>query len=525
MPEQIPVLTASESKALDQQAIVGLPDSFTLMHRAAEAAVQWLDLRDERSAAVYVGPGNNGGDGWVIAGLLRRLGWNVSVCMPEEPRTPDAQRARAGAEADGAFTVPTGSEALVIDALLGTGASGAFRGDIAESVTAMRHANRPVIAIDIPSGLDATTGEDAGAVPAQCTLTFGSVKRGQLLRRDLVGALVVLDIGLPAAPVGTPHMMHGALLDAWLPHLRPTAWKGTRGRVAIVGGDAGMAGAVILAARAAHASGAGMVRADVDAASATALQVAAPFATVGTWSAHAPTSGAGQWADAMVIGPGLDGTRASVRAAVVRLLHAYDGPVVLDAGALTAFARREVDAVHDGDDSHDADGNAVQQLRHALHGRPALLTPHIGEFTRMFPAGAAPADRFTAASVLARALHATVLLKGVPTVVAAPDGTSFVSAAGNVALAVGGSGDVLSGVAGALLAQGLAPAQAGACAAHVHGCAAERAVQRHEGRWRGVTIDALLAELAHTWPGIASDAAPWPPRPNVLMHLDPVPFK
>ena len=529
MPETIPVLTAAQSKELDARTIAALSDSYTLMHRAADAAAEWLHTRDERSAAVYVGPGNNGGDGWLIAGLLRTRGWTITVQVAGEPRTADAQRARAEAERDGPFGTPTGSEVLVIDALLGTGASGALRGDIAAAVEAIRASGTPVIAIDLPSGLDASTGEDAGAVAAQATLSFGSVKRGQLLRRELAGQVVVLDIGLAAPEPGTPRMVTGADVAAWLPAVRPDAYKGTRGRVAIAGGEAGMAGAVILAARGAHASSAGMVRADVGMVSQLALQVAVPFATVRTWPDIDPLGGLTprdlDWPDAMVIGPGLDGTRAGIREAVLRLLHAYHGPVVLDAGALTAFAWRDAAAaVDDGNDAPDADHDALQALRFALRGRPALLTPHIGEFTRLFAPGAAPSDRFSTPLALARTLDATVLLKGVPTVIASPDGDVLVSAAGNPALAMGGSGDVLAGIAGALLAQRITPLHAGATAAFVHGLAAERAAFFNDG-WRGITMDMLLAELSRCWPGVGDQATPWPPQPNVLLRLLPVPTR
>ena len=528
MPEPIPVVSAAQSQELDARTSEALPDSYTLMHRAANAAAEWLHTRDERSAAVFVGPGNNGGDGWLIAGLLRARGWTITVHVAGEPRTADAQRARAEAEREGPFDVPTGSEALVIDALLGTGATGPLRDGIAAAVAAMRASGTPVMAIDMPSGLDATTGDDAGAVPAQVTLSFGSVKRGQLLRRELVGRVVVLEIGLLAAEPETPRMVTGAEVAAWLPALRPDAYKGTRGRVAIAGGEAGMAGAVILAVRGAHASSVGMVRADVGMMSQLALQIAAPFATVRTWPDADPLGGLSPrdlaWPDAMIIGPGLDGTRPGIRDAVLRRLHAFTGPVVLDAGALTAFAWQPPADVNDGDDAPDADHDALQSLRFALRGRPALLTPHIGEFNRLFAPGTAPTDRFAAPVALARALDATVLLKGVPTVIAAPDGSTLVSATGNPALAMGGSGDVLSGIAGALLAQGIAPLRAGAMAAFVHGLAAERAAFFNNG-WRGITMDMLLAELSRCWPGIGDGIAAWPPQPNVLLQLPPVPTR
>lgn len=246
----------------------------------------------------------------------------------------------------------------------------------------------------------------------------------------------------------------------------------------------------------------------------TAVQVAAPFATAQAWTRHHYTVQDLKWPDSLVIGPGLDGSLDAVRDGVLALLHAYDGPVLLDAGALTAFAHRARRPVDDGDDTDRGADDALHLLRAALRGRPALLTPHLGEFSRLFAPGSAPLDRFTAPAQLAQLLHATVLLKGVPTVIASPEGTTLVTATGNPALAMGGSGDLLSGMAGALLAQGLSPLHAAAAAAVAHGVAAELAAHALGG-WRGVTMDFLLQTVAHAWR--ADDAV----SPN-SKHLAPL---
>lgn len=506
---RVAVTTAEESRALDARTIATLPDSYTLMHRAASIAADWLDQQLWRSAAVYVGTGNNGGDGWVIAGLLRDRGWMITVHASGEPKSSDARRARREAERGGRFASPTGSEVVLVDAVLGTGAVGAPRDgalDALDAIRAQRSASSVVVAIDIPSALDADTGEDDGALAADVTLTFGSMKRGLLLRREIAGAIHVLDIGLVAADVTAPMLVSADAVRAWIPEMRSDAYKGTRGRLAIVGGASGMAGAVILAARGAEASGVGMVRADVAAASQLAVQVAVPSATVQTW--HADWSGVDtDWPHAMVIGPGLDGSREELRAQVLALLGTFTGPVVLDAGALTAF---RAGRAADGEDIEDAGGGPLahlEALRHALRGREVLLTPHIGEFNTLINrvttarSHVAPslAARFDAPTALAAFLGATVLLKGVPTVITAPDGRRLVSAAGNQALAMGGTGDLLSGIAGALLAQGVPAFHAGAAAAWVHGTAAERAVQHH-GSWRGVTMALLLRQVSNVWP-------------------------
>lgn len=525
-PPGVPVVTADGARDLDARTIATLPDSFTLMVRAATAAAEWVDQREERSAAVFVGPGNNGGDGWLIAGLLRERGWTVTVHASTAPRTADAQRAREAAERAGPFGAPVGNESVLIDAVLGTGTSGAPRDEPASAIAMIRMtrdgAARPVlIAIDIPSALDATSGIDHGAVAADITLTFGSVKRGQLLRRDLVGELQVLDIGLVPASSDTPQMVDAPSVRRWVPALPADAWKGTRGRLAIVGGGAGMAGAAIIAARGAHASGVGMVRADVETASMLALQIAAPFATVHHLRAHDWSRIDVRWPHAMVIGPGLDGASHALRAQVLALLHAFDGPVLLDAGALSAFQWREASDLHETDVADGTHADPLDALRHALRGRPALLTPHVGEFERLFAPGTAPRDRFEAPVMLARRLNATVLLKGVPTVIASPDGEVCVSAAGNAALAMGGTGDLLSGIAGALLAQGLSPLHAGAAAAWVHGTAAEQTTVEHGG-WRGVTMELLLHEVSNVWPRLSAHTHS---PPHTLLELSAVPAR
>ena len=520
---RIAVVTADGARELDARTIATLPSSFVLMQRAAQAAAEWLHAREWRSAAVFVGTGNNGGDGWLIAGLLRERGWTITVHASGEPRTDDARRARIDAEREGPFAMPTGHEAVMLDALLGTGSAGTPRAEVAEAMSAIRAragGHCAVVAIDLPTGLDATTGADTGAVPAAITLTFGSVKRGQLLRRDLVGELVVLNIGLVEADVETPRLVTSENVLDWLPAVPANAYKGTRGRVAIIGGEAGMAGAVILAARGAHASGAGMVRADVDAQSAFPLQIAAPFATVKTWRSESWRDIDSSWPDAMVIGPGLDGTSPHIRERVLELLHRFTGPVVLDAGALTAFRsvpQSDIDEV----DVADGTDDGLDSLRDALSGRPALLTPHVGEFERLFSPGEAPTDRFDAPRALARVLNATVLLKGVPTVLASPDGSRYVTATGNPALAMGGTGDLLSGIAGALLAQGLSPLHAGAAAAWVHGTAAEHATTHH-GSWRGVTMDLLLHEVSNVWPRLVAHTSH---SPHTLLSLPAVPCR
>jgi NAD(P)H-hydrate epimerase len=257
-----------------------------------------------------------------------------------------------------------------------------------------------------------------------------------------------------------------------------------------------MAGASILAARAALKSGVGMARAVVHPASVPPLQTSVPAALTRPW----PDSDAdlqesiGEWANAVVIGPGL-GRASDTRARVERILRAWRGPVLLDADALTVF---------------EGDAPALGSL---LGGRKAIVTPHVVEFSRLSGKSvqeilAAP---FDVGRELASTLGCVVLLKGVPTVLTAPDGRSLVSAAGTPALATGGSGDVLTGIAGTLLAQIDDPLDAAACAAWIHGRAGELAGSRGA---RGTSIDDVVEQLANVWSEPVSR-----PRPPILAEL------
>ena len=489
----VPVVSAPQAAARDRAAIAAGVPSRVLMQRAGAAAAGEIcrryGARLAGGVAVYAGPGNNGGDGWVVAGALAAAGVPVRVAAAGEPRTDDARAERAGALPLLADAAPEGGEAVVVDALLGTGSRGAPRGAVGEAlarVSAAGARGAAVVSLDVPSGVDATTGGADGAVRAELTLTFGTMKRGLLAARDHCGAIAVLDIGLGAHAAladGAPSLVTAAWVRERLGALPADAHKGSRRRVAVVGGAEGMAGAVVLAARAALRSGAGMVRACVEPASLPVVQGAAPAALARRW----PTSDEEMddattgWAHAVVVGPGL-GRHDAARRLLERALARWRGPVVLDADALTAFEGR------------------AAELGALLGGRPALLTPHVVEFARL--AGGTAQDaldhRFEAGAALARTTGAAVLLKGVPTVVTAPDGTCLVSATGTPALATGGSGDVLAGIAGTLLAQTGDPLASGACAAWVHGRAAELA---GAGRSvRGVALDDVIAALADAWP-------------------------
>lgn len=499
----MPVLSAAEASAVDRAAIAGGIPSRALMQRAGAAAAAEIARRFprrlRRGALVLAGPGNNGGDAWVVARALAAAGVRCIVHEPLPARTPDAiaERAlalpwveRADTQADLASRPTPG---VVVDGLLGIGSSGAPRGPLADAIAhaaALRTAGARVVALDVPSGMDAATGAAEGALGADLTLTFGAMKRGLLIARATAGAVVVLDIGLPRVDDedAAPRLVDGAWVRERLPRIAAAAHKGDRKKLVVVGGAPGMAGATVLAARAAARSGVGMVKLLVPPPSVPVVQAAAPEALAAPWPDEgAPVAGvsaAGDrvaaelegWADVVLAGPGLgrsDGARRLLEA----VLERWRGPVVLDADALNAFEGRADD------------------LARLLAGRPAVLTPHPAEFARL--AGTTVADalarHFDAPAELAARTGAVVLAKGVPTVLAAPDGRRLVSAAGTPALAAAGSGDLLAGIVATLLAQMDDALDAAACAAWLHGRAAELATGR--GGARGVTLRHVLAAL------------------------------
>ena len=511
----VAVVDAAGASACDSAAIAAGIPSRALMQRAGAAAAAEIVRRfsDRLDAGVLVatGPGNNGGDGWVVAHALHAVGVRVRVVECARALTGDARAERDEALAAGVIATDSladllsGGESIAVDALLGTGlsADGALRGDIAAAVERLRRlADRgaALVALDVPTGLVASTGKSSGDLRCALTITFGTIKRGHLVARDACGTVVVVDIGLGAHARDAGERMRLASAPwfaAALPPIPAAAHKGTRKKIAIVGGAKGMAGAVVLAARAALRSGAGLVRCVVAPESLAAIQEAEPAALAATWPAdEAEVKTIAEWADAILIGPGLGDGEA--RSLVTRLLGAWTGPVVLDADALNAFA---------GD---------VAALRASIGNRAALLTPHPAEFGRLAGLGvdAVLAERFDAPTRLASETGASVLLKGVPTVVASPDGPTHVVAEGTPVLATGGSGDLLGGIAVTLLAQNGDASLAGALAAFAHGRAAAAV---SASQVRGYTLDDVMHALPTVW-GLAGDA----PRPPVLIELPAV---
>lgn len=486
----LPVLTPAQSRAWDALAEQSGIALATLMESAGRAVLhvllQAFPGPARHGVLVAAGTGHNGGDGWVLARALHRQGipvWLAPLPGPAAPLTAHmAQLARQDGVRELDPDGPWPGVGVAVDAILGTGASGAPRPGAAALRDRLADLAVPVVAIDGPTGVDLATGVSHGAASAALTVTFGGVRRGHLLARDEMGDLAVVDIGHPGGDPAWPRLMHDAHAALQVGEFAAKAHKGTRGRVVIVGGDDGMSGAVRLAGRAAFAAGAGLVHVVASPASVAAIRAAEPDLQVLEHALHGETGSALHEllarADVLVVGPGLG--RAPGKAAFVLGLLARARACVVDADALMAL-----------------EGQVVPLAAQAAR-IPVVLTPHAGEFRTLFPSLAADRDTdpWSAAGAAADQSGATVLLKGVPTVVARPSHVMLTVAAGNPGLATGGSGDVLSGIIAALLAQGLEPDTAAAVGAHCLGRAADLAARRVTARaMRPMDVIAALPDL------------------------------
>jgi len=511
---KIPVLDAVQAASWDEIARdkANIP-SRVLMESAGRAAANVVAreyasrLRD--GVLVAAGHGNNGGDGWVVARALHAVGVRTCVVDEARNRSEDCEANRLLAlDAGVEFLDPEGywpAVGVVVDALLGTGASGRPRGIIGALAERIMGAGAPVVAIDGPTGLDLSSGEAAGPVRADLTVTFGGARRGHLLAREWCGKIVVVEMGFSTPDPSWPVLVDDRWAVGVLPPLFAGMHKGDRGRVLVVGGDEGMAGAAIFAARTAFAAGVGLVKIAAHEKAIQAAQETLPDAlTVSTTlgpDLEPNLEEALDWADAVVLGPGLGRGKARTKF-VQAILGRMEKRVVIDA-----------DALHVGLDILTT-GKAAR-----------VLTPHPGEFAAVFPdlTKEVKADRFAAATHAANAAGAShsaaiasvVLLKGVPTVIAQEGAPLRVVASGNPALATGGSGDLLAGFIGAFLARGLETLDAAALGAQVLGRSAELASAEKTAR---ATRPGDVARAAESlWKLLADLPAPEPP---VLVELD-----
>ena len=507
----IPVLSASEAAAWDSAARTQYRvPSRVLMETAGRAVAQVLisEMPQAMTGGVVIaaGAGNNGGDGWVVARALHATGIPVWVSAVD-PKTDDAIDNRALARLDGVRVLGREESwpqaAVAVDALLGTGAAGPAKGEVLALAEQLAAYGAPILAIDGPTGLDLSSGEAHGPVHAHLTVTFGGPRRGHLLAREWCGKIVVVDIGFPPPPSDTAWPL--LVTDRWaaerLPRLAPQMHKGDRGRVCVVGGAEGMSGAALHAARAALAAGAGLVKLVAARETIAAAQASLPdLLTVETSlgeNLEPSVVEALEWADAVVVGPGLG---REPRDARTRFLT-------------DVLARRPIPTVVDADALH-----LLANASMTPGARPLVCTPHLGEFRALAGdalADEAANDRWSAAARTAAKLKCTVLLKGVPTVIADLRGPEHVVASGNPGLATGGSGDLLAGFIGAFLARGTAPAEAAALGAHALGRAAEQGARQWTARsLRPADVLAALPDVWRVWKTVQ------PVTPPVLVELE-----
>ncbi|WP_141755160.1 NAD(P)H-hydrate dehydratase [Burkholderia plantarii] len=468
--QPLPLATVADLRAAEAAALQpphALPPH-TLMARAGAAAARWLAARaepDARPVWLAAGPGNNGGDALVVAAELLRLGIQVEVCLPIEPKPEDARWALALAREAG-VPISAGPPAAfdgygwLVDGLFGIGLARALDGPfatLAAALSARARTHGRVLALDMPSGIDADSGARVGdgpAVLATHTLSFLAAKPGLYLGdgRDHAGEIAIET--LDAAAHASATLNAAALFAPQWPARASASHKGSFGSVAIVGGDTGMCGAPILAARAALHAGAGKVH--VGFIGEDAPPYDPPFPELMLHPAQTlPTDGL----SAIGIGCGL-GTRQRSRD-TLRAMLALDLPVVVDADALNLVAG-------------DA-GLASALVARAARGAVSILTPHPLEAARLLGSDtrAVQADRLAAARGLATRFAAIAVLKGSGTMIAHPDGRVAVNPTGNAALATGGTGDVLGGLIAAFLAQRIPAYEAALGGVYLHGLAAD----------------------------------------------------
>ncbi|MFQ5525359.1 MAG: NAD(P)H-hydrate dehydratase [Thermoanaerobaculia bacterium] len=491
------ILDTEAMRGVDRAAVeeLGVP-SLLLMENAALGVVEGaLDLvPDAETVVVFCGPGNNGGDGLAIARHLAVRGLRARVLIVTGGRSyagdarvqyeiarnmvgmglelheigegspmPDLAELSAGAD-------------LAIDALFGSGLSRPLGAGFTDLVAAINGLDIPVVAVDLPSGLDADRAEPIGPhVEADLTVTFAAPQIAHIFppAAAFVGGLVVSDLGVPSELVahapGDLHLLEAGDLAPLLDPRPQTAHKGDFGHLLVVGGSVGKSGAAILASRAAVRAGAGLVTAAVPEAILEAFEAGA-VESMSVPLSRAPGDGLGETAlasmveaasgkDALAVGPGA-GTDGETPATIRRFTLESELPMVLDADGLNAFV------------------GALDTL--AGRSAPTVLTPHPGELARLLgvETSAVVSDRLGSVRAAADRSASVVVLKGHLSLIADPDGGVYVNPTGNAGMATGGSGDVLTGVLGALLAQKLHPVAAAQLATFVHGLAGDLAAER-----------------------------------------------
>ena len=484
-----PVVTASQSREADEYTIQthGVP-SLVLMERAALACVDEMEKRGllGQKIGVACGAGNNGGDGLAIARLLHLRGADVMVYQAGSwnKMTQDCTRQRDICKTYQVRFSDSQQELLqcrvIVDAIFGVGLSREVTGDHADLIRRINEAPAFKVAVDMPSGVSADSGKRLGeALAADLTVTFAFAKAGQLVYpgKKYCGELVVSDIGITPDPKKQPDCFRCTPDD--LGHLSPLLaddHKGSRGRVLCIAGSRGMGGAACLCAHAALASGCGMVRIYTPSCNREAILSRLPEALVDGYETYREEMllAAMEWADSIVIGPGL-GTDETAEAIVDCVFRRASLPLLADADALTLLARRP-------------------ELFHETSA-PLILTPHMGEMARLLSVSLQDVldDRLKICRSFAKEYGVTLVLKDAATMTALADGRLFLNDSGNAGMATAGSGDVLAGILAGLRAQGTAGEWAAPLGVYLHGLAGDCAAQ--ENSMRGMTASDLIAGM------------------------------
>ena len=488
--------TAAGVRELDRLAIAGGISGFELMSRAGEAAFACLLERwpEEEQICVFAGPGNNGGDAWVLAALACCHGLAVRFYtvgdMSRQSET--AKQARQMAEDAGVRAVPFNggldySGRVIVDGLLGTGLNAEVQGDFARAITAINQHPAEVMALDLPSGLNADSGQVMGsAVAAAITVTFIGVKQGLLtasgpdVSGEIAFASLAVDPQLYRQVPATAERISWDCLERMGQRLagrQGNAHKGDFGHVLVIGGDHGMGGAVAMAAEAAGRCGAGLVSAATRSEHVIPLLVRRPEVMVRGVESGLELQPLLARASVLAAGPGLG--QGSWSELLLQQVLASELPLVLDADALNVLAS--------------------PGWRQDFAGRDVIMTPHPGEAARLLGVTTAEvqADRFAAARALAERYQAVVVLKGQGSLIAGAEGNVALCTDGNPGMSSGGMGDVLSGVLAALLGQGMTARQAARYGVCLHSAAADVAARAGQRGLLATDLMMFLRELSN----------------------------
>lgn len=496
------VVTAEEMRQIDKQTIekIGIP-GIVLMEAAANAVFRSIQTNfpECRNVGIIIGKGNNGGDGLALARLLSHEGYTIHIVLVSSPDrfAGDALTNLHAAQNLRFPMVEVLSESelknldneiascdLIVDAIFGTGLRGGIEGYIKDIIDRLNAVDHPILAIDLPSGLNADTGAVEGAcIRAHRTVTLGLPKRGMLLFPGVqtVGAMEIADIGFPRRVVESQGIQANwtqpSQVANWIPPRPAYSHKGSYGRVFVLAGSTGMTGAAVLASQAALRAGAGLVTLGipkslntiVEAKLSEVMTIPLPETTEGSLALTAKppilefierTA-----PSVLAIGPGLSQNSETVNL-IQNLVRKTDRPTVIDADGLNALADRQTDR-----------SSTRSQVNNLLSSLPsqAILTPHPGEMARLtgLSVSEIELDRIGIAQEFAREHEVTLVLKGVPTVIALRTGEVWINSTGNPGMATGGTGDVLTGLIAGLMAQGVPVSEAAVLGVYLHGLAGD----------------------------------------------------